>query len=105
MTWNIFPRCHCEKLYRMSTGKRRCSHCRYDFRPHRLPLYLARDQRIVNITWFLLEQSSQSNANKTGIERKRVLRTLTWIRRALIRDVPAIFSGTDEVDKTYVGGH
>ncbi|NLX48724.1 MAG: hypothetical protein GXY82_02385, partial [Methanospirillum sp.] len=22
----ICPRCHCEKLYRMSTGKRRCSH-------------------------------------------------------------------------------
>ncbi|NLX48495.1 MAG: hypothetical protein GXY82_04490, partial [Methanospirillum sp.] len=21
----ICPRCHCEKLYRMSTGKRRCS--------------------------------------------------------------------------------
>ncbi|NLX48306.1 MAG: hypothetical protein GXY82_03995, partial [Methanospirillum sp.] len=25
MTRIICPRCHCEKLYRMSTGKRRCS--------------------------------------------------------------------------------
>ena len=100
----ICPRCHCEKLYRMSTGKRRCSHCRYDFHPHRLPLYLTRDQWKSIITWFLLEQSSQTIANKTGIERKRVLRALTWIRRALIRDVPAVFSGTVEVDETYVGG-
>ena len=99
------PRCNCEKLYRMSTGKRRCSHCRYDFRPHRLPLYLTRDEWKAIITWFLLEQSSQNIAHRTGIDRKRVLRALTWIRRALIRDVSEVFSGTVEVDATFVGGH
>ena len=105
MTRIICPRCHCEKLYRMSTGKRRCSHCRYDFHPHRLPLYLTRDQWKSIITWFLLEQSSQTIADRTGIDRKRVLRALTWIRRVLVKDVPDVFSGTVEVDETYVGGH
>jgi len=66
--------------------------------------YLTRDQWKAIITWFLLEQSSQTIANRTGIERKRVLRALTWIRRVLIRDVPGVFSGTVEVDETYVGG-
>lgn len=42
---------------------------------------------------------------RTGIDRKRVLRALTWIRRALAKDVPEVFSGTVEVDETYVGGH
>jgi len=101
----ICPRCHCTKVYRLGTGKRRCSQCRYDFTPHRLPLYLTRDQWKEIISWFLLEQSSQNIAIRTGIDRKRVLRALTWIRRALAKDVPAVFSGTVEVDETYVGGH
>jgi transposase len=69
-----------------------------------LPLYLTRDQWKAIITWFLLEQSSQTITNRTGIERKHVLRALTWIRRLLARDVPDVFSGTVEVDETYVGG-
>ena len=52
----------------------------------------------------MLEQSSEKIAQRTGIERKRVLRALTWVRRVLIKDVPEIFSGTVEVDETYVGG-
>lgn len=92
-------------MYRLGTGKRRCSQYRYDFTPHRLPLYLTCDQWNEIITWFLLEQSGQIIANRTGIDRKRVLRALTWIRRALAKDVPAVFSGTVEVDETYVGGH
>ena len=54
--------------------------------------------------WFLLEQSSQNIALRTSLERGRVLRALTIIRRTLIRDVPEIFSGTVEVDETYLGG-
>ncbi len=101
----ICPRCHCTKVYRLGTGKRRCSLCRYDFTPHRLPLYLTRTQWKEIIAWFLLEQSSQKIADRTGIDRKRVLRALTWIRRVLVKDVPEVFSGTVEVDETYVGGH
>ncbi|NLH78517.1 MAG: IS1595 family transposase [Acidobacteria bacterium] len=83
---------------------RRCSQCHYDFSPHRLPLNLTRDQWRDVITWFLLEQSSQNIANKTSIERRRILRALTLVRRALTKDVSEIFSGTVEVDETYLGG-
>ncbi len=32
------------------------------------------------------------------------MRALTLIRTALVKDVPEIFSGTVEVDETYLGG-
>ncbi|HOT94504.1 MAG TPA: IS1595 family transposase [Methanoregulaceae archaeon] len=70
-----------------------------------MPLYLTRDQWKAIITWFFLEWSSEKIAQRTGIERKRVLRALTWIRSVLLHDVPEIFSGTVEVDETYVGDH
>jgi len=98
------PKCGWKKVYLLGTGKRRCARCRHDFTPHRLPLYLTRDQWKQIITWFLLEQSSQNIALRTSLERGRVLRALTLIRRALIRDVPEVFSGTVEVDETYLGG-
>jgi len=50
------------------------------------------------------EQSSQNIAIRISLERGKVLRALTIIRRALIRDVPEIFSETVEVDEIYLGG-
>src|SRR5665647_1522292 len=58
----------------------------------------------IDFRLFLLEQSSLNIANRTGIDRKRVLRALTWVRGSLAKDVPEVFSGTVEVDETYVGG-
>jgi len=88
----------------MRTGRRRCSKCQYEFTPHRLPLRLTRDQWKEIFHWFLLEQSSQNISISTSIERRRVMRSLTIVRRVLTKDVPEIFSGTVEVDETYVGG-
>jgi hypothetical protein len=93
-----------EKSIPLGNGRRRCSRCRYDFIPHRLPLYLTRDQWREIIQWFLLEQRSESISQRTSFERKRVLRALTMIRQALLRDVPEIFTGTVEIDETYRGG-
>ncbi len=98
------PKCRSKKVYRLGSGKRRCARCRYEFVPHRLPLYLSRDQWKKIIRWFLLEQSSENISLRTSIERKRVLRALTLVRRALTKDVPDVFTGTVEVDETYLGG-
>ncbi|MFA5253763.1 MAG: IS1595 family transposase, partial [Methanoregula sp.] len=98
------PKCKAKKVYLLSNGKRKCSQCKYEFTPHRLPLHLTREQWREIIRWFLLEQSSQNIAVRTGFERRRVLRALTIIRTALTKDVPEIFSGTVEVDETYLGG-
>jgi transposase len=98
------PKCKAKTVYLLASGKRRCASCRFDFIPHRLPLRLTKDQWREIIRWFLLEQSSQNVAIRTSIRRLRVLRSLTIIRRALTKDVPGIFSGTVEVDETYLGG-
>jgi len=98
------PKCKAKTVYLLSSGKRRCARCRFDFIPHRLPLRLTKDQWKEIIRWFLLEQSSQNIAIRTSIKRLRVLRSLTIIRRALTKDVPGVFSGTVEVDETYLGG-
>jgi len=98
------PKCEAKKVYLLSNRKRKCSRCKYEFTPHRLPLYLTRDQWREIIRWFLLELSSQNISLRTGFERRRVLRALTIIRTSLTKDIPEIFSGTVEVDETYLGG-
>jgi len=88
----------------MSDGKRRCARCQYEFIPHKLPLTFSRDEWKVIIHLFLMEQSSNSIAEQTGFDKQRVMRALTRIRLVMIKDVPDIFSGTVEVDETYLGG-
>jgi transposase-like protein len=51
-----------------------------------------------------MEQSSNSIVEQTGFDKKRVLRALLKLRMVLATDIPDIFSGTVEVDETYLGG-
>lgn len=53
---------------------------------------------------FLLGLSSNRISEQTGLPKPRVIRALTYVRRALGREVPDIFSGIVEVDETYMGG-
>ena len=98
------PKCEAKKVYLLSNKKRKCSRCKYEFTPHRLPLYLTRDQWREIIRWFLLELSSQNISLRTGFERRRILRALTIIRTSLTKDILEIFSGSVEVDETGVNG-
>jgi len=88
----------------MSDGKRRCARCQYEFIPHKLPLTFSRNEWKEIIHLFLMEQSSNSIAEQTGFEKRRVIRALTKIRFVMINDVPDIFTGTVEVDETYLEG-
>ena len=71
---------------------------------HKLPLTFSRDEWKKIIPLFLMEQSSNSINEQTGFEKRRVLRALTKIRFVMMQYVPEIFSGTVEVDETYLGG-
>jgi transposase len=104
MTKITCPKCTGKKLYKMSTGRRRCAQCKYDFFPHTLPLRFTRQEWREIIHLFLIEQSSNSIVEQTGFDKKRVLRALLKIRMVLATDIPDIFSGTVEVDETYLGG-
>ena len=87
----------------MSDGKRRCARCRYEFIPHKMPLTFSRNAWKEILHLFLMEQSSNSISEQTGFNKQRVLRALTLIRREMTKDIPEIFSGTGEVDETYLG--
>lgn len=52
----------------------------------------------------MLEQSSNEIEQLTGLNRKRILRALFYVRAVMSKDVPDILSGIVEVDETYVGG-
>ena len=48
--------------------------------------------------------SGHQIAEETGIDRKRIYRALLIVREAMAQDIPEVFSGTVEVDETYLGG-
>ena len=52
----------------------------------------------------MLGLSSNRIAEQTGINKPRILRSLAFVRQAMTRDVPEVFSGIVEVDETYMGG-
>ena len=86
------PKCNSKKLYKMQSGKRRCALYKYEFIPHKLPLTFSREEWKELLHLFLMEQSSNSIAEQTGFEQRRVLRALTKIRFVMKKDVPGIFS-------------
>ena len=79
------PRCGERKSWRLSDGRRRCAQCRFDWKPGRLPLRLSPPQWRAILRWFVRGASSAEIARETGLERKRVLRALLVVRRALLR--------------------
>jgi hypothetical protein len=66
-------------------GRRRCADCRYDWKPGRLPLRLSAAEWRALLRWFVRGASSAEIARETRLERKRVLRALLIVRRALLR--------------------
>ena len=100
----LCPRCSFKKIYEIRRGKLRCASCKYEWTPDRLPLYLSRREWMKILKWFLHGVSAKAISEETGINRQRILRALILVREAMIKDVPKVFSGTVEVDETYIGG-
>ena len=78
------PRCGARKSWRLRDGRRRCADCRYDWKPGRLPLRLSLPQWRALLLWFVRGASSAEIARETRLERKRVLRALMLVRRAIL---------------------
>ena len=97
-------RCGCLRLYSVRREKKRCSQCYYEWKLGKPPLHLARQEWAKILHWFLRGLPVVAIAQETGIERKRILRVLTYVRIAFQKDIPEVFSGTVEVDETYIGG-
>ena len=98
------PRCGCGKIYSVRREKSRCSSCLYEWKPGKLPLTLAHKEWFQILHWFLRGLLAVAIAQETSIHRQRILRALMYVRRALQKDIPEVFSGIVEVDETYIGG-
>lgn len=98
------PSCGEAKNWKTARGSLKCSACRREWRPGRLPLALTRGQWKRVAHCFSLGLSCNRITEETGLERKRVLRALTHIRQALLLERHEAFTGVVEVDETYVGG-
>jgi transposase-like protein len=100
----VCPRCSFNKIYVIRRKKWRCAYCKYEWVPYYLPLYLGHKKWVKILQWFLRGLSGRQIALETGINRTRILRALTKVRMVMFTDVPDVFSGTIEVDETYIGG-
>ena len=82
------PRCGNPRSWILRNGRRRCARCRFDWRPGRLPLRLTPQQWRELLRWFVRGAPSAQIADETRLNRKRVLRALTSVRRAILRSCP-----------------
>ncbi len=98
------PRCQHTKSWSIRRSKRRCAPCRYEWLPRVLPLRLTPGEWHRLLRWFILGQSAAVIAQEARLERKRVLRALLLMRGAMAENIPPVFSGTVEIDETYLGG-
>ncbi|MFH1561633.1 MAG: IS1595 family transposase [Patescibacteria group bacterium] len=98
-------RCGSKKLYKIRRGKRRCFDCGYEFTPWLIRgLRLSKKSWRKIAEWFVLERSGWWIAQEVGLGKNQTYRALNKIRQLITFDVPDVFSGTVEVDETYLGG-
>lgn len=98
------PRCNYNKYWVIRRGKYKCTKCKHEWTPYRLPLRLTKTQWQKILRYFILGLSSNKIASETGTEKRRILRALNTTRKVMIRDIPEVFEGAVEVDETYIGG-
>jgi hypothetical protein len=69
-----------------------CSACRYEWKPNRLPLRLDTGQWESVIRHFINDKSSNYISTETNIERRRVLRALMVLRRAITKTMQGVLA-------------
>ena len=107
----ICPRCNNRKLYKLTTGKRRCSKCKYTF--HDFSGRWVNYGRLSSVQWlsllklFELEQSVRKIAEQMNLAYNTAYKAIETIRYAIIahaEDAIDLLSGEIELDESYFGG-
>ena len=98
--------CGSKKLWKLGNGEYRCSLCRKDFKHYPIKGLRFKKQdlrRLVKL--FLLGVNSPTLAKELKRSPAVINKTLRLIRSCMRHDIPReVFSGTVEVDETYLGG-
>jgi transposase len=98
------PRCGNRKTYVIRRSKHRCSQCKYEWQPGRLPLRFPVSLWRPLLVHFFSTKSVPEITRQTGLHQQRIYRALFHVRLAMATDIPPVFRGTVEVDETYLGG-
>ena len=107
----ICPRCNNRKLYKLATGKRRCSKCRYTF--HDFSGRWINHGRLSCIQWlsllklFELEQSVRKISEQMNLAYNTVYTAIETIRYSILahaEDAFDLLGGEIELDESYFGG-
>jgi len=104
MSRKICPRCQNRKLYKVRRGKKRCKNCRYEWKPKIAGLRLTKAVWRKILFWFVLGHSLRIISAQTEVSHYSVEKAVGIARNIMVQDVPGVFSGTVEVDETYLGG-
>jgi len=104
MSRKTCPRCQNKKFYRVRRSKLRCRNCGYEFKPKLGGLRLSRERWKKITFWFVLDQPILRIEEQTGISHYSVVKAVNLLRQLMFKDIPTVFSGTVEVDETYLGG-
>jgi transposase len=98
------PRCGNTKLYKVRRQKLKCSSCKYEWKPDRLPMNLDRKKWRFIAKYFVLGLSSNKVSEQLGVSVNTAAKAMSRLREALAEWKPDIFTGIVEVDETYLGG-
>lgn len=105
------PRCNNRKLYKLATGKRRCTKCKYTF--HDFSGRWINHGRLSCIQWlsliklFELELSVRKIAEQMNLSYNTTYNAVETIRYSILahaEDASDLFSGEIELDESYFGG-
>lgn len=93
-----------KKFYKICDGRLKCSWCKKMFSPKKRLIKISCKLLKQIIGEFVLEHSTNTILDRVNISKYKLLKILTLLRTEMTKDVPDIFSGTVEVDETYIGG-
>ena len=100
----VCHRCRKSKIWKLKSGRFRCSNCRTTFLPRIAGVCLSTKIIKEVITEFLLEHSTNVILERVNISKYKLLKLLTLFRIVMAKDTAENFSGIVEVDETYLGG-
>jgi len=99
------PKCNSKKkFFKISDGRLKCSECKKYFTLNKNLTAISRRILKQTISEFLLEHSTNIILDRVNVSKYKLLKILTLLRIEMTKDIPKIFSGTVEVDETYIGG-
>ena len=100
------PKCGTRKTWKITAlSRRRCSKCRHTFTPKIGGIIISKKLLLKILEDFILGLSTDQLLERhPAIKKHRLLKITQIARITMTNDIPKIFSGTVEVDETYMGG-